>query len=94
MQKIFIAAAVAGLICLLLLIAFGSMGLSHLVQLQQEKDRLAAKNHAVEAENLSLYREIDRLSHDLKYIESVARKELGMVGRDEKVFKPDGEPGR
>ena len=38
-------------------------------------------------DNLSLYREIDRLKHDSKYIEDVVRQELGLIGKDEVVFK-------
>ena len=34
-----------------------------------------------------LYREIDRVKNDLKYIENVARQELGMVGKDEVIFR-------
>ena len=37
--------------------------------------------------NLSLYREIDRLKHDPKYIEDVVRRELGLIGKDEVIFK-------
>jgi len=37
--------------------------------------------------NLSLYREIDRLEHDSGYIEDVVRRELGLIAEDEVIFK-------
>ncbi len=43
-------------------------------------------------ENLSISIEIDRLKHDPEYIENVARKELGMIGEDEVILKPQSQP--
>ena len=37
--------------------------------------------------NLSLYREIDRLEHDTGYIEDVVRRELGLISEGEVIFK-------
>ena len=45
-------------------------------------------------ENLNLGVEIDRLKNDPKYIESVARKDFGMIGQDEIVVKPQRPPER
>ena len=39
-------------------------------------------------ENLILYSEIERLKNDSKYIENIARQELGMIGKDEVILKP------
>ncbi|MBW2177339.1 MAG: septum formation initiator family protein, partial [Deltaproteobacteria bacterium] len=36
----------------------------------------------------TLYRTIKRLRNDPQYIESVARKELGMIKEDEVILKP------
>jgi cell division protein FtsB len=38
--------------------------------------------------------EIDRLKNDPSYIESVARREFGMIGPDEIVVKPQRPPDR
>jgi len=38
--------------------------------------------------------EIDRLKHDPAYIEDVARKEFGMIGKDEILVKPRRAPER
>ena len=71
---------------MLLFIVFNEYGLADLRLLKQERDQLLQKNAQLEQENLSMYRQIDRLKNDLKFIESVARQELGMVGKDEVVF--------
>ena len=79
--------AVLALFSLLVFIVFNEYGLADLRLLRKERDQLLQKNAQLEQENLSLYRQIDRLKNDLKFIESVARQELGMVGKDEVVFK-------
>jgi cell division protein FtsB len=70
------------------MILFGDQGLVDLNLLKIEKDRLDDKNNRMEKENQSLYRTIERLKNDPVYIENVARQELGMIGKDEVIFKP------
>ena len=86
-NKILLSFAILALFSLLLFIVFNEYGLADLRLLKQERDGLLRKNAQLEQENLSLYRQIDRLKNDLKFIESVARQELGMVGKDEVVYK-------
>ncbi|MEW6671060.1 MAG: septum formation initiator family protein [Thermodesulfobacteriota bacterium] len=86
-NKILMSLAILALFSLLLFIVFNEYGLADLRLLRQERDQLLQKNAQLEQENLSLYRQIDRLKNDLKFIESVARQELGMVGKDEVVIK-------
>jgi cell division protein FtsB len=78
---------------MLLFILFTDNGYFDLQSLKVEKERLTDRNRRLEHENVVLYREIDRLKNDLEYIESVARRELGMVKKEEMVFKID-EPGK
>lgn len=70
-----------------LFILYSDKGLFDLRLLDAEKKRLVRENQRLEHENLMLYREIDRVKNDLKYIENVARQELGMVGKDEVIFR-------
>ena len=86
-NKILLSFAILALFSMLLFIVFNEDGLADLRLLKHERDQLLQKNAQLEQENLSLYRQIDRLKNDLKFIESVARQELGMVGKDEVVFK-------
>jgi cell division protein FtsB len=86
-QNILIAITILLLFSMVLFMIFGDYGLADLHLMKQEKDRVVEKNEAINQENLSMYREINRLEHDLKYIEKVARDELGMIGKDEIIIK-------
>jgi len=86
-EKILLSFAILALSSMLFFVIFGENGLADLKLLRQQRDSLLENNRTLEQENLSLYREIDRLKHDLKYIENVARQELGMIGKDEVIFK-------
>jgi cell division protein FtsB len=92
-QSVFLSIAVLALASLLFFIIFGEHGLIDLNSLKNERDQLSAKNEQLTLKNLSLSVEIDRLKHDPKYIENVARQELGMVGEDELILKPQSMPG-
>jgi cell division protein FtsB len=80
------------LFSLLFFIIFSEHGLVDLNMLKKERDQLVEKNEILRNENLILSAEIDRLQHDPKYIESIARQELGMVGQDELILKPQSSP--
>ena len=56
-------------------------------KLKTKKDNFSKKNEELKTENLSLYREIERLKNDPGYVEDVARKELGVIGKDEVIIK-------
>ena len=91
-QGIFLSIAVVLLFSLLFFIIFGEHGFTDLNILKKERDRLAGKNEQLTHQNLSLSSEIDRLKHDPRYIENIARQELGMVGEDELILKPQRLP--
>ena len=86
-QNIFLALTILLLSSLFLFIVFGEDGLVDLNRLKMERDDLLQKNEALTQENLSLCREIERLKNDPKYVENVARQELGVIGKDEVIFK-------
>ncbi len=71
----------------LLLIIFGDKGYIDLCDFENRRDNLIYKNSALEVENSDLYRSIDRSRNDPVYIENIARQELGMIGKDEIIFK-------
>lgn len=91
-QGIFLSITVVLLVSLLFFIIFGEHGFIDLNILKKERDQLAEKNEQLSHENLSLSVEIDRLKHDPKYIENIARQELGMVAEDELILKPQKLP--
>lgn len=86
-QKILLSLSILIIFSLLLFIIFGDNGLVDLNLLKRERDMLIEKNAKITMDNLSLYREIDRLEDDSGYIEDVVRRELGLIAEDEVIFK-------
>lgn len=86
-QKILLTAAALILFSLGALIVFGDNGLSELNRLRQELDDLLRDNRSKSHENLSMYREIERLKNDYDYIEDIARNQLGVIRKDEVILK-------
>jgi cell division protein FtsB len=85
-RKWLIAAAAVVLFNLMLVIVFGDNGLVELSRMRDRQRQLAAGNETLARENVSLYRIIGRLKNDPVYIESVARNELGMIGKDDVIL--------
>ncbi|MBW2250250.1 MAG: septum formation initiator family protein [Deltaproteobacteria bacterium] len=88
--NIMLSTAILILFSMLLLIVFAENGLIDLNSFRKERDRLVEKNENLARENLVLYNEIERLKNDDKYIENIARQELGMIGKNEMILKPQG----
>jgi len=68
---------------------FGQRGFMHMVRLRQEVHLIESSNEMLRQENGVLQSEIGLLKHDLKYIEEVARKELGLVRQEELIYRVD-----
>jgi cell division protein FtsB len=86
-QNILVSLAVFLLICMLFFIVFSERGLADLNLQKKERDRVAGQIRQLTTENIDLGVEIDRLKNDPGYIESVARREFGMIGKNEVVVK-------
>lgn len=72
---------------------FGENGFLDYRRLKGKNSAIVEENALMQKENVERHRLVTRLQSDLVYIEHVARKELGMVGKDEQVFtlkKPGG----
>jgi cell division protein FtsB len=90
-QSILITLASVLLAALFFFIIVSEHGLADLIFLKKEQRELAEKSERLTLENFSIGIEIDRLKHDPEYIENVARKELGMIGEDELILKPQSQ---
>lgn len=66
---------------------FGDRGILHMWKLSGQKATLAEAITEVETQNEGLRAEIQALRGDRRYIERIARTELGMVRDDELVFQ-------
>ncbi|MEA3417751.1 MAG: septum formation initiator family protein [Thermodesulfobacteriota bacterium] len=86
-QNIILSLIILVLFSLLLLIIFGDNGLVDFVLIKGERNRLVEKNEKLNQENLVMYHEIDRLKNDPKFVENVVRQELGVIAKDEVIFK-------
>jgi cell division protein FtsB len=93
-QGLLLGATMVFIIALLFFIVFSERGLADFNLMKKERDRIHDQNRQITQENLGLGVEIDRLKNDPKYIESVARKDFGMIGQDEIVVKPQRPPDR
>lgn len=68
-------------------ILFGSRGVLDNFRLNQKLLDLKKGNEEIVAKNDTLKKEILLLRNDLRYIEKVARDELGMVRQNDRVYR-------
>ena len=68
-------------------IVFGNRGLLDNQRLKEKLSELRMENSRFEAVNNSLKREVVLLREDRRYIETVARGELGMVKRGDLIYR-------
>ena len=68
---------------------FGEKGIFQLFHLKKEADQIKERNIKLEEENQKLREEVKRLQKDKRYIEEIARKELGMVKEGEIIYQFD-----
>ena len=93
-QRIILSITAFMLAALFCFTIFSEHGLVDLNLLKQERDSLHEANEKLTRENLTLSVEIDRLENDPDYIEDVARRELGMIRKDELILKPKRMPAK
>ncbi len=66
---------------------FGDKGLLDVYRLKSERDGIISYNRDLEEENKKLEASIRLLKTDVRYIGFIARKELGMIGKNELVYR-------
>lgn len=66
---------------------FGDRGILRVMQAGRQKAALQEEARKLEAINSGLRQEIESLRSDRRYLETIARKELGMVKDDELVYQ-------
>jgi cell division protein FtsB len=87
-QLLYIGVFLVVLVLLWVLIAPKKSAL-HLVKAKQELEAIQVENKRLEEENDVLRKEIDRLKHDPTYFEEKARKEYGLLKKNEMLYKFD-----
>ena len=66
---------------------FGDKGLLRIVELRQDKNRVEARLTDSRSDNEKLKREIVALKSDRRYLESIARKDFGLVRSNEIIYQ-------
>lgn len=74
-----------------LLTVFGERGLVKAYRLTSERDDIRAKVAKLQRENQYLRGELTSLRSDRRYVEDIARKDLGLVREGETVYRFRGE---
>jgi cell division protein FtsB len=90
--KIFFSMVSFILFSIFVMAIFGEKGLVDLYRLKKEHVELIEANKEIARENQSILNEINRLKNDLVYVESVARKDLGFVSKEEIIFQTKTAP--
>jgi cell division protein FtsB len=75
-------------------IVFGNRGLLDNQRLKEKLSDLRAENSRFETVNNSLKREVVLLREDLRYIEVIARNELGMVKKGDLLYRHMESPAK
>ena len=72
---------------------FGERGLLRIYHLNKERQEVTVRLEAIKSENLKLVREVDALKNDRRYLESIARRDFGMVRKNEVIYQfPQQKP--
>jgi cell division protein FtsB len=73
---------------------FGERGLLRIYHLNKEKQLVQQRLESIKAENSKLVREVEALQNDRRYLESIARRDFGMVRKNEIIyqFPPQQKP--
>lgn len=83
------------IVLLLGMAVFGDKGVLRALQYDRQRGELQEELQRLEEANARLRQEIEALRSDRRYIEEIARRELGMVKADELVYQfPAQDAGR
>lgn len=66
---------------------FGERGLLKIYHLSREKREVQSRLDLVKQENQKLVREVEALKNDRRYLESIARRDFGMVRKNEIIYQ-------
>lgn len=77
----------AFLFVIALFAVFGDKGIVELLRVKGELRGILEQNIGLERENRKVEREITLLKSDRRYIEHIAKKELGMIRKNEMIYR-------
>ncbi len=68
-------------------LGFGERGFIHLYRIDNEREARLERIKKLDQENKELLEEIERVRKDKEYVESLARRELGLVKEGEILYR-------
>jgi len=71
---------------ILFLVLFSRGGIMKMKHLEKELSQISEQNNKLHEENKTLRQEIMLLKNSPEYIEELARKELGLIKKDELIY--------
>ncbi|HEX9006964.1 MAG TPA: septum formation initiator family protein [Bacteroidota bacterium] len=72
---------------------FGERGLLRIYHLSKDRQELQKKAEELKAQNEQMKRDIEALKGDRRYLESIARRDFGLVRPNEVIYQfPGGQP--
>jgi cell division protein FtsB len=66
---------------------FGERGLLRIYHLSKDREELQKKAETLKADNERMRREIEALKSDRRYLESIARRDFGLVRPNEVIYQ-------
>jgi cell division protein FtsB len=87
MQKRLFIVPAAVILFILFFTVFGERGLLRIYELNREMKELVLRSESLKHENENLKREIEALKSDKRYLESIARRDFGLVRPNEVVYQ-------
>jgi len=87
MQKRFYLIPAAMVIFILFFTVFGDRGLLRINHLHRDRDEMQQHLQELKGENDRLKREISALQSDRRYLESIARRDFGLVRSNEVIYQ-------
>ncbi|NVN98998.1 MAG: septum formation initiator family protein [Geobacteraceae bacterium] len=92
MQRKMYIIPIIGISFILFFTIFGERGLLRIYHLNREKQDVQSRLDLLKGENQKLVREVDALKNDRRYLESIARRDFGMVRKNEIIYQFPIEP--
>jgi len=87
MQKRFYLTPAAVILFILYFTVFGDRGLLRINHLHRDRDEMQQHLLELKGENERLKREISALQTDRRYLESIARRDFGLVRSNEVIYQ-------
>lgn len=91
-QNITMIMAVLSIVFLFFLIVVGDKGITDLQKMKAERLALLNTQEEIKQKNLQIHHEIERIKTDPAFIETIARQDLGLVGKKEIVINMSNLP--